>query len=370
MWDLSDDARANLATSHTIDVRAVVDSPTFGTRYLPIVGGAVDVDSRSQVRRTATIVTDPNLWPTSPNDLLTPFGTTCRIDRGIVIPGQAEPEWVPLGLFYLSKNRRSRSAESVGAPTISLVDPSQRVAEARFEAPTQTIEGATYVAEITRLIREVLGLTWPVIDLTGSTAVCPVMDMNRERWSEGIEKMADAISAEVFFDQIGQGIIRPQPTLNDAPVWYARTGPGGNILETDEEWNRDDLWNVWVVSGARTDDTELVSATVADTDPLSPTYVSGPFGRKSRFYSTPLATTPEQCMAIGQTMLARSLGRGCKIDLNLFVNPALDGGDVLDVDDADLGRALHIVDKLTIPLTAEGSQPLQTRSTLMLPSES
>jgi hypothetical protein len=370
MWNLSDGARANLATAHTIDVRAVVDSPTFGTRYLPIVDGAVDVDSGSQVRRTATIVTDPALWPTSPNDLLAPFGTTCRIDRGVVIPGQDEPEWVPQGLFYLSKNRRARSAESTSAPTVTVVDLSQRVAEARYEAPTQTLPGATYVSEITRMIREVLGLTWPVIDLTGSTAVCPVMDIERERWSDGIEKLADAISAEVFFDQLGQAVIRPQPTLNDAPVWYARTGPGGNILETDEEWNRDDVWNVWVVSGSRSDGTPPVSATVADTNPLSPTYVSGPFGRKPRFYTTPVATTTGQCLAIGQSMLARYQGRGCKISLNLFTNPALDAGDVIDVTDADLGRAQHIIDKVTIPLTAEGSQPIDTRSNLMVPSES
>jgi hypothetical protein len=251
-----------------------------------------------------------------------------------------------------------------------LVDLSQRVAEARFEAPTQTLPGATNVSEITRLIREVLGLTWPVIDLTGSTAVCPVMDIARERWSDGIEKLADAISAEVFFDQLGQAVIRPQPTLNDAPVWYARTGPDGNILETDEEWNRDDVWNVWVVSGARADGTPPVTATVADTDPLSPTYVNGPFGRKPRFYTTPLATTTGQCTAIGQSMLARYTGLGCKIGLNLFVNPALDAGDVIEVTDADLGRAQHIIDKVTIPLTTEGSQPLATRSNLMLPSDS
>jgi hypothetical protein len=370
MWNLSDAARANLATVHTIDVRAVVTSPTFGTRRLPIVDGVVEVDSGSQVRRTATIVTDPNLWPVSPNDLLAPFGATCRIDRGVVIPGQDEPEWVPQGLFHLNKNRRTRSASSTSAPTISLVDPSQRVAEARFEAPTQTLAGATYVAEITRFIREVLGATWPVIDLTGSPAVCPVMDIARERWSDGIEKLADGLAAEVFFDPMGQAVIRPQPKLSDAPVWYARTGPGGNILETDEEWNRDDVWNVWVVNGVRADGTPPVSATVADLDPNSPTYVNGPFGRKPRYYTTPLATTAGQCTTIGQAMLARYTGRGCQVGLNLFVNPALDSGDVIEVEDDELGRALHIIDKLSVPLTAEGQQPLETRSNLMLPSES
>lgn len=370
MWNISDAARRVSATSHSVDVRAVVDSPTAGTRYLPILGGSVEVDATSQVRRTATIVTDPSLWPTSPADLLTPFGSTCRIDCGIIIPGQDEPEWIPQGLFSLDRNKRSRSADATSAAELSLVDLSQRVAEARFEAPTQTLSGATYVSEITRLIREVLGLTWPVVDLTGSTAVCPVMEMQRERWQDGVEKLADAIGAEVFFDQLGQAVIRPQPTLSDAPVWYARTGPGGNILSTDEEWTRQNVYNVWVVSGVRADGTPPVSATVADTDPLSPTYVGGAFGRKPRFYSTPLATTAGQCTTIGQTMLARYQGLGCKVDFSLFPNRALDSGDVIDLDDEDLGRAQHIIDKVTIPLLPDGGQPLQTRSTLMIPSES
>lgn len=370
MWNLSGDARKQLGASHTMDVRALVTSPTFGTRYIPILDGAVEVDASSQVRRSATIVTDPNLWPISPNDLLTPFGAACQIEYGIVIPGQPEPEWVPQGLFSLDKSSRSRSASSTSSVTVKLVDQAQRVAESRFPTPQQTVSGATYVAEIARLIRAVLGATWPVIDLTGSTAVCPVMEMNRDRWGDGIEKLADAIGAEVFFDQTGATVIRPQPTLADAVVWYANTGPGGNILETQEEWNRDNVWNEWVVSGSRSDGTAPVTVTVADLNPTSPTYVNGNFGRKTRFYSTPLVTSAPQATVVGQAMLARSQGLACKVDLTLVVNPALDAGDVIGVKDADLGSGVHIIDKVTIPLTPGSGQPLQTRSDIVLPSES
>lgn len=370
MWSLSDQARKQLGKSHTVDARAVVTSPTFGTRYIPILDGAVELDAGSQVRRSATIVTDPALWPTKPADLLTPFGAACQIDYGIVIPGQAEPEWVPQGLFSLDKSSRTRSASSKSAVTVKLVDAAQRVAESRFATPQQTLVGATYVAEIARLIRGVLGGTWPVTDLTGSTAVCPVMEMNRDRWGDGIEKLADAIGAEVFFDQVGTVVIRPQPTLADPVVWYANTGPGGNILETQEEWNRDNVWNEWVISGSRSDGTAPVTVTVADLDPKSPTYVNGNFGRKTRFYSTPLVTSAPQATVVGQAMLARSQGLACKVDLTLVVNPALDAGDVIGVNDTDLGTGVHIIDKATIPLTPSAAQPLQTRSDIVLPSES
>jgi hypothetical protein len=370
MYPISEFARRVITRSHTIDVKAVVVSPVFGTRNIPILDGEVTDDAGSQVRRTATIVTDPNLWPVTSQDLLTPFGTTCTIYRGIVLPGYAEPEWVPQGLYHLDKNSRTRRADSISAATLKLVDPSQRVAEARLEAPEQTVEGATYVAEITRYIRGALGLNYPVIDLTGSTAVCPVMEIARERWADGVVKLADAIAAEVLFDDIGQAVIRRVPTLADPPVWYAKTGPGGNVLETSEEWNRDLVWNEWIVSGARSDGTEPVTVTVADTDPLSATYISGPFGKKTRFYSSPVITTAPQATAAGQAMLSRSQGLACKVDFSLFPNPALRSGDVIDLEDAELGRAVHIIDKVAVPLTPQGAQPLQTRSDLVLQSES
>ncbi|MEV6905152.1 DUF5047 domain-containing protein [Amycolatopsis sp. NPDC051372] len=370
MWDLSDRARDVLGASHTMDVKAVVQSPFFGTRTVPVLDGQVDVDSGSQVRRTATLVTDPTLWPTDPRDLLTPFGSTCALWRGIVIPELPEPEWVPLGVFALDKTKRSRSADSKSSVNLSLVDPSQRVAEDRFDAPTQTLAGATNVAEITRLIRESLGLDYPVIDLTGDTTVAPVMDIEKERWSDGVEKLADAIGAECFFDQIGQAIIRPQPTLADAPVWYARTGRAGNVLTTDEEWNRDDVWNRWVITGQRSDGTDPVRAVVEDDDPNSPTYINGPFGKKTRYYSSPLIDSSGQATATGRTFLSRSQGRSCKVDFSLIVNPALDAGDVTEFDDDDLGRANHILDKVTIPLTASGSLTCSTRSDIVLPAES
>ncbi|UKD55162.1 DUF5047 domain-containing protein [Amycolatopsis sp. FU40] len=370
MWDLSDRARDILGTSHTVDVKAVVQSPYFGTRTVPVLDGEVNVDSGSQVRRTATLVTDPGLWPVSPRELLTPFGSTCALWRGIVIPEQPEPEWIPLGVFYLNKTKRARSSDSRSAATIDLVDPSQWVADDRFAAPTQTAAGATYIAGIKQLIWGTLGQDYPVIDYTGNTDIAPVMDIEKERWGDGIEKLADAIGAEVFFDQIGQVIVRPLPTLGDAPVWYARTGSGGNVLTTDEEWDRDNVWNRWVINGERSDGSLPVREIVSDDDENSPTYVGGPFGARTRFYSSPAITSTGQAIAAGRAFLARTTGLACKVDFSIVVNPALTAGDVIELDDAELGRANHIIDKLTIPLTASGALTCSTRSDLLLPAES
>lgn len=374
MWeDLSDRAREILAASHTIDALAVVESPLYGKFPVPVIDGGVDVDSSSQVRRVATMTTDPNLWPTTPRNVLAPFGSTCQLYRGVGLPeagDQDAVELVPVGLFSLDKTKRSRSADSKSAVTLNLVDLSQRVAESKFPTPTQTLTGATYVGEITRLVREVLGDTWPVIDLTGDTNVIPTLDMARERWKDGIAVIAEALGAVVYFDQIGRLVIRPEPRMSDAPVWYARTGPGGNLLETNEEWNRDDVWNEWVINATRADGTVAFTTTVADNDPNSLTYVDGPFGRKTRYTTSPIIKDVGMATHVGQVYLERSKGLSCKVDLKLVVNPGLDVGDVIQVDDEDLGESVHLIDKCSIPLTATESQPLTTRSDVTLPPES
>lgn len=365
MWPHSDAAQKALSGSHTIAVKLVVDSPGAGVSYPPVFGGSIDVDTGSQARRSGTITTNPLLWPKGPTESLVPFGTTVRPYRGVYIPGQAEPEWFPLGLFYLEETSRQRTGTSVSELSLKLVDPAQRVSEDLFESPTQTIAGATCVAEITRLIRGTLGSGWPVIDLTGSTLVAPVLDIETDRWGDGIEKLADAIAAEVFFDQAGQAVIRPQPTLQDPAVWSARTGPGGNLLRTDERWTRENVINRWIVTGQRSDGSDPVRAVVSDDDPNSPTWVGGPFGKKVGTYSTPLATTEADCAAIGAARLARTTGVACVVDFDLIVHPGLDGGDVVTLKDADLGEAPHIVDSLSIPLTATDSMSVKTRASFV-----
>jgi hypothetical protein len=320
------------------------------------------------VRRTGTITVDPRLWPKSPTDLLAPYGSVVQVERGVVIPGVKEPEWVPVGLFSLDESSRTRDAGSRSEVSVKLVDAAARVADDRFDAPVQTTRGATAQSEIIRLVRETLGLSYPVIDLTTSSTPAAVIEIDRERWKDGIEKLADSIAAEVFFDPQGVLVIRPQPTLGSDYVWQVKTGPGGNMLTRKDVMTRDKVFNRFVASGQRSDGTPPVRGVAIDSDPNSATRYGGPFGKKPRFYSSALLTTVAQCEETAAAYLARIKGIAAQVDLDAIVNPALDVGDViLVVDDGVITR--HIIDRLTIPLGADGVQQITTRSD-DLPAES
>jgi hypothetical protein len=368
VWPLTSAARIAVTQSHSITSRVTVYTSTNSIYPdLPIAGGQVDLDATSQVRGKATLEVDPAFWPALPTDLLAPFGSEAVIEYGIVIPTGIE--WVPLGRFSLDETSRTRPVSGDTSITVSLVDRSQRVAEDRFDAPVQTMSAATCVAEIRRLIQETLGSTVPVVDHTGSVQVAPQMEIDRDRWADGVEKLADAIGAEVFFDRSGNGVIRLQPTLTDSPVWTVTTGAAdSNLLSMKEVLTRAGVYNRVVASGQRSDGAPPVYAAASDTDPASPTLYGGPFGRKPRFYSSPLLTTTDQCAVAAAALLNRVRGTGVQIQLEQLVNPALDPGDVITLVQDGVSTT-HIVDQVSIPLAADGVQTLGTRSVELPPDE-
>lgn len=363
MWSgFSARAASVVGGSHSVQVRATAYGATIGSLSgLPISGGVVTVDATSQVRRTATIViADPTLWPRHPTDVLSPFGSELLVEYGVVIP-RVGTEWIPLIRGVISDAGRQRPYTSVdGSVTLSLVDRSARVHEDRLDAPAQTVSGATTVAEITRLIQETLP-TAVVTDETSSSQVASVLEIERERWRDGVEKLADSLGAEVFADPSGDFVIRFQPTLSDVPVWEIRSGDGGTLVRKQEALTRERVYNRVIAVGQRTDGTPPVRSAVSDTDTTSPTYYGGPFGKKPRFYSSPLLTTTGQCTTAATALLERAKGIQASVSLDTIVNPALDAGDVIRVYDEGVWQT-HIVDKLTIPLAVGTPQSITTRS--------
>jgi len=359
VWTLSTPAKLALAQSHGMDVRATAYGP-FGTREIPVGGGSVTSDAGSQVRRTATLTTDLSLWSVDPRSVLAVTGAEVLVEYGIVLPG-GRVEWVPLIRGLVVKSGRERPYPTSGTMPIELADRSLRVAEDRFTAPAQTTSGATVVAEIRRLIQETWGTSVPVVDYTGSTQIAPRLDIEQERWADGVEKLADSIGAEVFADPTGSFVIRPQPTLTDPPVWTIASGERGILVSRSDTQSREPAYSGVVARGERTDGTAPVQAVVWDTDPNSPTYYLGPFGRKPKFYSSPLLTTVAQCQTAAAAILARSRGGESLPAISAIVNPALEAGDVVPLRDEGREQLL-ILDKVVVPLAPREAQPLQARA--------
>lgn len=368
MLTMSTRAANTIRGSHSIRIYAAAFAAHGGVvDNLPVVSGSVTVDATSQVRRTASVgIGQSDLWPDDPFSILSPLGSEMLIAYGIVLQ-DGQTEWIQLVRGPITRATRSVPVSGEDAAIIvDVADRSFKVGEARFDAPTQTVAGATTVAEITRLITAVLPDV-SVIDRTGSTKIAPQLEMERERWADGVEKLADSISAEVIADPAGNFIIRPQPDISDAPVWTLDAGDGGILLSEDDEFSRELTYNRVVASGQRVDGTPPVYAVVSDTNPNSPTYINGPFGTKTRFYASPLLTTTDQCTSAAQSLLARVSGRHMDVAFTAISNPCLEAGDVIRLNFE--GRdELHIIDQVDIPFRPGDPQRIKTR-TPALPEE-
>jgi hypothetical protein len=363
MWNISALARQALRGSHQITVRATAYATIGEQPGIPIIGGTITSDAKSKVRRSGTVeVGDPDLFPVAPIAALSPISSELAVEYGVIVPGQAEPEWIPVIRGPIQKV----SAGWRGKLSVEVADRSAGVGQDRLDVPSQTQEG-TFIDEITRLIRETQPLA-EVVDLTGDTREAPTLEIDTDRWGEGIEKLADGIGAEVFTDAAGRYVVRPQPTFADPVAWVIDAGEGGVMVDLKREFTRERVYNAVVARGERTDGTAPVYAKWVDDDPASPTFYGGPFGKRVRFYSSPLLTTVEQCYATAQALGERAKGIVATVQVTAIANPALEAGDVILIALPDGTTQRHIIDAVPIPLGL-GTQQLTTRSVDALPAE-
>ncbi|MGZ0147134.1 DUF5047 domain-containing protein [Kribbella sp. WER1] len=325
---------------------------------LPISGGSVSVDGGSQIRRTLSVtVADPDLDPkVDPQAVLAPFGSDLVVKRGIRYPN-GTTEWVPLGRFRIEDVQATIAQNGI---SVTGSDRAATVKDLRFTAITQANTSNTVVQEITRLIQEALpgvGVT----DYTGATAATPSVYWERERW-EAIEQLGQAIGADVYFDPAGNGIIAPAPTVTNTPAWWVDAGELGVMVDGSRETSRETVYNGVVASGESDGDIPPVTATVWDSNPASPTYYLGTFGKKPFFYVSPLLTTTAQCVSAATSMLGRVTGLVRQLDLSCVPNPALESGDVIRVRFPDGSTETHLVDSFTVPLDPGTAMSLKTRS--------
>jgi hypothetical protein len=368
VWTITPTAQQVIGTSHSIAVRATATTAALGiVSNIPVAGGSVTADATSQVRRTATVtISDPTTYfPSNPLSILSPLGSELLVEYGIVIPGYGT-EWIPLITGVIQDGTRVLPN---GDLTISLADRSSHVAEDIFTSPTQIGGGSTtYVQALVGLITHMYPSV-VVLDSTANVTVCPTLEVNKDRWSDGVEQITLAVAAEAFFDQIGRLVVRPQPTLSGSIVWQVKAGVGGVLISRTDKASRELVYNQVVASGMRTDGTSPVYAIAQDTDPTSPTVYGGSFGARTRTYSSALLTTQAQATAAAAALLEQCRGYQADVTLTTVANPALEPGDVLKLPSAT-GSALYIVDKVTTGLDPGTAQQISCRSKTLPPESS
>lgn len=358
MYPVSDRFLARLAESHRVATRVQLMLTDGRVLDLEHTGGSVTVDRSQAIRRTCTVtLADPSVIPRTAADQLATYGARLRISRGVDY-GDGSSELVPLGVFRLDS---VDGDVSVGPVTLQGKGLEAVVQDDKLTAP-YTATG-TVVGAVTALIQRSIPTADVLSRITDTPIGTTAYDVQADPWA-AVQEIAAAAGAEVYADADGSFVIATLPDLlTTTPVWAVEAGEGGVYISGSRGMSSDNVYNGVLASGENTaDNTPPVSYLATDTDPGSPTYWGGPFGRRPMFYSSSTLTTVTACAAAANLKLAAARAPNATGNFSSLPNPALEPGDVIRVTHPDGTRELHQVASVSVSLDEGGDFTITTIS--------
>ncbi|MFF9568507.1 phage tail protein [Streptomyces sp. NPDC014685] len=314
-------------------------------------------------------------------DGINPISTNIRLWQGIT-PARTDTVWIPAGRYSVDRPKVTRTGVQVELNGLE-----EEIQAARFPVP-RTIGPDSARALVGLLAGEALPGV-PVAWRAGvdPDATVPQIVAEEDRWavlSGGADTtgaatgIAAALAAELWVDARGIVTVGPVPTLADPVVWRVARGPAGALVEPQPEQTAEGLANVWSVSGDAGDgapaigpvhawDDDESSLTYAGPDPvddpLAPQRLGLAWVRvRSQRYSSSLITSTSQAEGVARARLADSLGVQSTLSLTAACNPAVEPGDVVEVEIRPGVWERHLIDSLSYTLGA-ASMSCTTRTT-------
>jgi hypothetical protein len=294
-----------------------------------LLDGYVNFDSVA-VRRSAylnLVDVDGNLTPSSARDLLAPKGTEIRIFKGLeVSPGTYEE--VPLGVFGVVEPEVT-SHDSGTKLKIKGWDRVDAIRVRQFENAYAIAAGTPTADAISDIITSRLSV--PVrVTQTGHTTPESVFDALSDPW-DAVRALADADNLTAYFDPLGTGVVEPDlEVLTD--VTYT-VGENALLTSVPSRTIKADKTYSGVIVRGEHPETGALRSELWDTDPTSPTYADGPFGRRPYGFYSKLLDTQGKCDDAAATIFARVTKMRQELTIMTIGTPGHDVGDVVRVID-------------------------------------
>lgn len=350
------DLEGLLAYSHQI---VSVADVWYGGKVLaadvPIAGGSVSFDDSATLKRTCELTVpayadgvryDPGADPLAP---LNCFGQRLHIMSGMVLPG-GDQTLVDLGWYLITSWARNEAEATI---TVKGADLGLLIADDKALIYYAPLGGATLAGEAARLVNAILpvridsGLTDRAIPYGA-----PVYGPDR---TDSIDEICAAWPARWYVNDNGE-VQFAQPyapvTASTPPDVVVTDGAAGSVLGRARDGDRGRQNNIAVVEGITPDDGTAPPRAVAQINDLaSPLRVSGPFGRRPRFVSSPFVATTAEAQAAADAYLDRWTAPGRAEAVSAAPDPRVQLGDVARVYTRDGDTFLGRVTKVDLPLT-------------------
>lgn len=362
---------AMMVKSHNVVTRVDVYLSGIYQTTLTVTDGNVTVQDQPIRRRCTITMQDPtgSLVPNDLGDLLAPGSTEIKLFRGVSYPvtlaGMTNPEYIPLGMFGISKYRLDDTGESMTVQ-LSGFDRARKVQRAKLANDYVIAKNTNYIDAIQALLlSRYPAIVFGTVVPTSMTTPIIVLPAGKDPWGE-CRRLLGNIGYEIFFDPDGLCTIRPVQSLATIPNWNLIEGSSATLLAVTKQMDDENFFNHAVVTGESSQNTVPARAEASDQNPASPTYTGGPMGDVVDFYTGSDIQTNAQAQSVANARLNKALGIPLSVDTVDIVHPALDIEDVVQITRAKSNiNDLFVVDKLTIPMISTRAMNLSTRQRLV-----
>lgn len=359
-----------LRGSHKIVVEAISVTGGFQTGVNPdgvtlaVIDGDVQLDSTAEVRSTLGLTVEGTQgWPDSASDLLVPYGREVYVRRGVEF-GNGRQEWVGLGYHRIQSLEQDEPPD--GPIVLSCRDRMAGIIDGRLVEPVQFNSGTAVGTIVDTLVTEIYPdavVEWDD-DSSGSTLARALVA--EESRFDFLQELVTSAGKIWYWDHRGILMIQDVPDPTET-VFTVNAGADGVLVNMRRSLTREKVYNGVVASGEAADTVAPPRAVAVDNNPDSPTYWEGPFGKVPRFFVSPFLTTVAQAQSAAGSILRKSLGLPYSVDFSLVPNPALEPYDAVQVVYPQRSRLqsyhreTHVLEKITIPLTATQEMVADTR---------
>lgn len=303
---------------------------------LTVAGGHIAVNGSASFRRYISdlVIVDPTgaLVPTAASDYFSPLSNNeLRLSVGIIVDGAAE--YVPQGVFYLEGAKTADTVEGLTI-TLSASDRARRYSRATRITPKvfDAADLTPIYTAITQLLEDAIPGTVVNHDSPPYLTPSQVLDVGGDPW-EFSRTLAQSMGYELFCDRSGNIILQqiPDPNAGGTPAWIYAEGAGA-LLSVERDQSNDEVFNGVLVTGSNpSNPTPVRSDMTWDTDPASPTYYLGAYGKVPDFWESDKISTVDQANAAAQGRLNRNKQLTEKVTFSIVPNPAIDAGDAVQV---------------------------------------
>jgi hypothetical protein len=366
--------RRTLATSHRPFTRIQVFSGTgqqllnlrFGTRdqydtaqgSLLFYSGSVSATLGSRVARNLAFSCHGSLYPEFETDLLAPYGNIVRVYHGVeLVDGSRRYVWQVFG----GRIQDTYFDSASGTTNVACADFAADVLDNGFLEPRNSSVGRLCTEEVKDLILEGYpGAHFGDSDPFADTMPQLTWESDRGAALDEITKSLGALWYPLADERF---VTRRIPwTVSGPPVYTFRDGPGGSVLRFRTARSRSSVYNAISVTGERADGTMPVWANSLDSNPSSPTFIDGGFGRRTRQTHLQTPGSQGQVQSVANDLLQSSKALTESWDLAIIPDASLELGEVIGIEAGNRVDIVQVVSDFQLPLDLSGPMSLSCRS--------